>query len=107
MMTFTTSEDISLLAKIAGGQDSASVTEVVERWNKSIDDFINGPLAEALGAQDGRVRGLDKWFEGNALIEKQNFYQQAKAILDFCRTYGWDVKINMQSNKLAFEGGRI
>lgn len=79
--------------------------EVIERvlaHNKMIDDYINNDLVKALNAKNGKIT-MNDWFKANALIKEQNFYQKGKAILDELRSEGFDVKMDMQSDKLVYK----
>lgn len=73
----------------------------VKAHNEMIDNYINNDLAKELGAKNGKIT-LDKWFKAQELINKQGFYGKAKELLNELRKAGFDVKINMQDNKLVF-----
>ncbi len=76
------------------------VKRMVQEHNDSIDAYINGPLAKELNAKNGMIR-MEQWFKGNALIKEQGFYEKGMAILKPARAAGYDVKMDMQSNKLV------
>lgn len=78
------------------------VIRAVEAHNNSIDTYINGELAERLGAVNGRI-SVDKWFKAQELLEAQDFRKKGYAILRLCRHDGWDVKIGCD-DKLSFYG---
>lgn len=73
----------------------------VSAHNEMIDNYINNDLAKELGAKNGKIT-LDQWFKAQELINKQGFYSKAKKLLNELRAAGFNVKINMQSNKLVF-----
>ena len=77
------------------------VKRIVKEHNDKIDYYMNVTLPKELGCEDGKVNIAD-WFKAQELIERQGFYKTAKAILDTLRTLGYDVKINMQTNKLVY-----
>ena len=79
------------------------VIKMIKEHNDSIDSFIHGELAEKLGAKNGRI-SFEQWFIAQKLINEQNFYDKAMVLLNKCRDDGFDVKINMQSNKLVYYG---
>lgn len=88
------------------------VWELINAHNKSIDDYINNVLPgelEQLGHKviNGKVSGLSSWFDAQYLIKEQKFYSKGKKILDCVRAEGFDVKIDMQANKLVWYGGMI
>ena len=51
--------------------------------------------------------GARAWFTSQRLIKEKNFYEKATELLRKCRNDGWDVKIDAQSDKLVWYGGRI
>lgn len=72
----------------------------IKEHNDSIDTYINSTLAHELGAKDGKI-SMNQWFKAQALIKEQNFYEKGMTILKELRNEGFDVKMNMQSNKLV------
>lgn len=74
--------------------------EIILMHNKSIDDYINIELAKELNAKDGKI-SINQWFKAQQLINEQKFYEKGMAILNDLRNQGFDVKMNMQSNKLV------
>lgn len=74
--------------------------EIILTHNKSIDDYINIELAKELNAKDGKI-SINQWFKAQQFINAQNFYKKGMAILNDLRNQGFDVKMNMQSNKLV------
>ena len=81
------------------------VKEMVEKHNNSIDSFLI-TIPTLLGKKENELNMSD-WFKVQAIIEEQGFYSKGMTILNECRANGWDVKMNMQSYKLVFYGGRI
>ena len=87
------------------------VKQLVEHHNRRIDTFISNELPKLL-ANDGikvvtKDNGeheipINAWFKAQDYIKAMNFYKEAMSILDIVRPLGFDVKINMQSNKLVF-----
>lgn len=77
------------------------VKRIVKEHNEKIDYFMNVTLAKELNCKDGKVN-INDWFTAQELINRQGFYISAKAILDTLRAFGYDVKIDMQTNKLVF-----
>lgn len=77
------------------------VKRIVKEHNEKIDYFMNVTLAKELNCKDGKVN-INDWFKAQELINRQGFYISAKAILDTLRAFGYDVKIDMQTNKLVF-----
>lgn len=77
------------------------VIEIIKKHNESIDNYINGELAEKLNAKNGKIL-MDNWFKAQNLIKEQNFYGKATKILRELRSKGFDVKIDMQSDKLTY-----
>ena len=79
--------------------------------NNKIDNFTNNILPMLL-ENDGvvvtikdngeKIIPLNSWFKANSLLESMKFYKDAMEILDLVRPLGFDVKINMQSNKLVY-----
>ena len=78
-----------------------NVKKRIQEHNESITRYYEGELAEALGAKDGKIT-LDKWFKAQELIKAQGFYEKGMKILKECRKAGFDVKMNMQDNRLVF-----
>lgn len=72
----------------------------IQEHNDSIDTYINSTLAQELGAKDGKI-SMNQWFKAQSLIKEQNFYEKGMSILQELRSAGFDVKMNMQSNKLV------
>ena len=72
----------------------------IKEHNESIDTYINSTLAQELGAKDGKI-SMNQWFKAQSLINEQKFYEKGMTILQELRNEGFDVKMNMQSNKLV------
>lgn len=78
-----------------------TVKRIVKEHNEKIDYYMNVTLPKELGCEDGKVNICD-WFKAQELIGRMGFYHSAKAILDTLRAFGYDVKIDMQTNKLVY-----
>ena len=87
------------------------VKQLVQHHNSRIDNFITNELPKLL--EDDGVKVVTKdngeheipvnaWFIAQDYIKAMNFYKEAMSILNMVRPLGFDVKINMQSNKLVF-----
>ena len=85
--------------------DRNDVIRMIIQHNDSIDNYINGELAERLGAVNGRI-SLDKWFKAQELLSEQDFYKKGYAILRPCRDAGFDVKIGSNDKLCLYENGR-
>ena len=73
---------------------------IINKHNESIDNYINNDLAKELGAKNGKI-SMNQWFKAQELIKAQGFYEKGMEILRDLRSKGFDVKMNMQSNKLV------
>jgi hypothetical protein len=87
------------------------VENIIKMHNNKIDTFINEGLPQLLEMTGVNVvkkdNGeyeipMDAWFKAQGFISAMHFYNDAVKILDMVRPLGFDVKINMQSNKLVF-----
>lgn len=87
------------------------VKQLIQHHNNRIDNFISNELPKLLESDGVRVVTKDNgeheisindWFKAQDYIKSMNFYKEAMSILDIVRPLGFDVKINMQSNKLVF-----
>jgi len=86
----------------------------VNNHNYEIDKFIEMDLPKLLKKEGFKVKdgvvlydGARAWFTSQRLIKEKNFYEKGMEILRKCRNDGWDVKIDGQSDKLVWYGGRI
>lgn len=86
---------------------------MVNNHNNTINDFMKNLLPQLLKIagievtekENGKYEiSLNAWFKCQEIIGNMNFYESARKICDDCRSNGYDVKIDMQSNKLAFYG---
>lgn len=77
------------------------VINAIQAHNNAIDNYINGELSKKLNAKNGKIK-MDQWFKAQTLIKEQNFYEKGMVILKELRAEGFDVKMDMQSNKLVF-----
>ena len=66
--------------------------------NQSVDNFINITLRDHF---NGDKISAQQWFEAQRLIKEQNFYEKGRIILRTLRAFGFDCKMNMQSEKLV------
>lgn len=87
------------------------VKQLVQHHNNQIDNFITNELPKLLENDGVKVVTKDNgeheipinnWFKAQDYIKSMNFYKEAMLILDIVRPLGFDVKIDMQSNKLVF-----
>ena len=87
------------------------VKNIVEMHNSKIDNFIYKILPRLLEMSGVKVsvnnKGeyeipMSEWFKAQDFIRDMNFHRDAMEILEMVRPLGYDVKINMQSNKLVF-----
>ena len=76
----------------------AAYAAMARTHNDQIDKFINVTLKEHFGSD--RITA-QQWFEGQRLINAQNFYKHGHAICCALRDLGVDCKMDMQSNKLV------
>jgi hypothetical protein len=75
--------------------------QMVKNHNDAVDNYVNNELAVKLNAKNGKIK-MSQWFEAQTLIRQQNFYEKGHKILVELRSQGFDVKMNMQSDKLVF-----
>ena len=87
------------------------VKKMVDMHNSKIDDFISNILPQLLEMAGVKVTVKDsgeyeipmnEWFKAQRFITCMDFYKEAMEILDMVRPLGFDVKINMQNNKLVY-----
>ena len=82
------------------------VKATVKEWNAHIDNFLSVELPELLKAEGVPVKNgkisMNAWFKANEIINRQNFYKTGHEIQMKLRDAGFDVKMDMQSNKLCF-----
>lgn len=67
--------------------------------NDKIDYFTRVTLFEHFGSNKIKP---EQWFEAQALIKEQNFWEKGLAIVEAARAQGLDFKINAQSNEIIF-----
>ena len=87
------------------------VKQLVQHHNNQIDNFITNEIPKLLEndgikvvTKDNREHEIpvNAWFKAQDYIKAMTFYKEAMSILNMVRPLGFDVKINMQSNKLVF-----
>jgi hypothetical protein len=79
------------------------VKALVEAANAAIDNYMKYQLPVDLGYEVGRTEfPIEDWFRAQKLIEEQGFYKKNYELLKTLRAAGFDVKMNMQTNKLVF-----
>ena len=78
------------------------VIDIIKAHNESIDNYINGELAERLHAKGGKIE-MNQWFEAQRLIKEQDFYGKGRELQKKMRAEGFDVKMDMQANKLVYK----
>lgn len=84
-----------------------TVKAMVDNHNTEIQNYLENELYKEMGKKDNKSFSMSDWFKAQELIGKQNFYKKGMEILTKCRDNGYDVKMNMQSNKLVWYGGMI
>ena len=70
---------------------------VAHKHNEEVENFYKVTLSEHFGSETITIK---QWFEAQDLIAKEHFYEKGKIILNSLRRMGYDVKIDMQTNKL-------
>lgn len=76
------------------------VKTLIAENNTKIENFINN-IPQIIGK---KKLTMNDWFKCQELIREQNFYKTSKKLLDELREDGWDIKIDMQSEKLCYYG---
>lgn len=79
--------------------------QAVTAWNKSIDEFMMNRLpalleSEGIPVRNGKIR-MNDYIKAMQILQKQDFYTRGRAIQEELRSAGYDVKMDMQSNKLV------
>ncbi len=90
------------------------VKSLIEEHNDTIDAYINITLPQKLRREgyevvdvvDGKI-SLEAWFAAQRLVAEAHFYDKANALCSALRAFGYDVKHDMQSDKLIWNGGFI
>ena len=87
------------------------VKGLIEDHNDAIDAYINVTLPRKLRRKgyevvDGKI-SLDTWFAAQRLLAKAHFCDKANTLCTALRAFGYDVKHDMQSDKLIWNGGFI
>lgn len=83
------------------------VIEIIKAWNSKIDSFTTEELPVLLGYPEGTTEiSMNDWFKAQQLIREQNFYETGRDIQKGLRNAGFDVKMDMQSNKLVYDNIR-
>lgn len=77
----------------------------VAAWNASIDEFMTSRLpglleAEGIPVKNGKIR-MNDYIKAMQILRNQDFYSKGHAIQVKLRSVGYDVKMDMQSNKLV------
>lgn len=84
------------------------VKQMVKDWNDSIDYFMDNDLPGILQERGIRVHNgkicMNDWFKAMQIVREQNFYERGYKLLKDLRSRGYDVKMDMQSNKLCYYG---
>lgn len=81
--------------------------KIIDAHNDEIDNFIYNEIPKLLNLtnltkdKNGEYSlTMDDWFKANELIRKQDFYKKGIEILNMLRDDMYNVKMDMQSNKL-------
>ena len=77
------------------------VKETVKKRNEEIEYFYNVTLPEKLG-KSGKDLKMEDWLKAQAIIKEEKLYEKSYEILRDLRNKGFDVKMDMQSNKLVY-----
>ena len=84
---------------------------MVEMHNKKVDNFVNNTLPVLLESKGVKIVVSDNgeykipmeaWFTAQSIINTMNFYDDAMQIINLVKPFGYNVKVNMQTNKLVF-----
>lgn len=79
------------------------VIQIIKAWNRRIDRFITEELPDLLGYPEGTTEiRMTEWFDAQRIIREQNFYETGREIQMGLRNAGFDVKMDMQSDKLVY-----
>jgi hypothetical protein len=79
------------------------IKNIIAQHNNKIDKFINEEIPEQLKIKNKRM-SPEQWFQAQRIIGEQHFYEDGKKIQDNLRAKGYDIKMDMQSNKLSYHG---
>ena len=79
------------------------IIKIIETWNRKVDRFTTDELPILLGYPEGTTEiSMNDWFKAQQIINAQHFYENASRMQKTMRAWGFDVKIDMQSNKLVY-----
>lgn len=78
--------------------------QTVTAWNESIDEFMESKLpglleSEGIPVKNGKIR-MNDYIKAMQIVRNQGFYSKGRAIQVKLRSAGYDVKMDMQSDKL-------
>lgn len=73
--------------------------QIILDHNEMIDDYINNKLIKRI-SKDGKINASE-WFKAQELLKAQAFFEKARGTQKYLRAAGFDVKMNMQDNKLV------
>lgn len=80
------------------------VRGIVKSWNDGINNFITKELPLKLGYAEGTTEiPMMDWFRAQRIISAQRFYETGFEIQKALRNEGFDVKMDMQSNRLVYK----
>lgn len=87
------------------------VKKLIEDHNDAIDAYINVTLPRKLRREGyevvNRKMSLETWFAAQRLVAEAHFCDKANALCSALRAFGYDVKHDMQSDKLIWNGDLI
>lgn len=81
-----------------------TVKELIANANARIDKYVGEQLPKELGYETLDEMPMSEWFKAQELIKAQKFYETNHELLKVFRAAGFDVKMDMQSDKLVFYG---
>jgi hypothetical protein len=81
--------------------DEMTVKNMIDENNKSIDAFVNTEIPKRLNANKNLSFG--QWCSAVGILQAE-IYPKSYALMKKLQSYGFDVKINMQSYKLVYCG---
>lgn len=82
------------------------VEQAVKDWNEYVDKFMTEELPTELikrgvSVKDGKI-ALNDWFKAQEIIKNSKIHEIGWGIMEVLRDQGYDVKMNMQDNKLVY-----
>ena len=72
---------------------------LIKKHNDEVDEYVES-LGEKFHAKSGMI-SIENWFKANEMIQEQGFYEKGMKVLRQIKSEGFNVKMDMQSNKLV------